>query len=357
MASHRRFSDIALDIGPASIAWCQFRRTAAGRVPHCCGAVFDGLRQRPEADLTSGRLLGRVARVAEQSRFRGRSVAIALKPPDVAFIPMTVPAALLEGPAAQRLTAMRFEAAREMQTDANSLLLDTLPLPPGNRNGQNTMIVAAPRDVVARWSGLLESVDLDLATVDTAPLAMLRAAAVGKTIEPNALWGVVDIGFSSSVVALAIGHAMVYVRLMAEAGDAATSAIAQTLNVDYGPAEIVKTRFAAADRLPEPAGDSVAPHEDPRAAAMIRTHFELIASEVSRAFAYALESYDNVVATALYLTGGGSEAREACEVFAHTLGIPVSRIEPPRSSADRALSDAELRRAAVAYGLALGDRA
>lgn len=356
MLPRRRYSDIALDIGPASIGWCQLRRTAAGSVAHRCGAAFDALRQRPECELTSRLLLARVARLAQQTGFHGRAVSIALKPPEMAFIPSTVPTALLDGPAAQRLTAMRFEAAREMQTDPNGLLLDTLPLPPGNRNGQNIMIVAAPQNVVERWSTLLESIDLDLARVDAAPLAMLRAAARDKTIEPNALWGVVDIGFSSSVVALAIGHSVVYVRQVAEAGDAATAAIARTLNVDYGPAEVVKTRFVGAARAQAPDADAADAAEDPRAAAMIRTHLAMIATEVSRAFAYTLESYDNVVATTLYLTGGGAEAHEACELFGRALDIPVSRLETPRTSSGPAASDAEIRRAAVAFGLALGDR-
>lgn len=391
------------------------------------GVVEDPLRQRSEALTTRTISVERAARLVEQADFRGRPAAFALRPPDVIFHSATLPEAVRAAPPAERQTMLRFEAARQVQTDPEALEVDCWPLPPGNRTGANTMIVAARREALERWVAFFQEVGLELSRIDVLPCALLRSAwraglpkeasqprgdeatqrespsgsapqspsgsaghrlAAPAPAEPHqCLWGVLDVGFSGSLLAVALGNQCVYVRGLATGGDAFTSALVDALRVDYGTAETLKRRYAQpGPRTAEPPGasDTEGPGPSPAAApasqlarpaeatgqhelaeirglvdTVLRSRVRSLAADIERAFAYAMESYPEAVPVGLYLCGGGAKLGRLSEDLQELLGIAVARLNP---CADvvmpaRGLPVQEGQQAHLAgcIGLALGD--
>jgi len=311
------------------------------------GVAEDPLRDRPAADQAQRIAVERVVRLVRQSNFRGRRASIALKPPEVAFHAATVPDAFFTVPHGQRLTMLRFEAARQMQAAPEELEVDFWRLPPGNRAGHNVVIAAAKREAVVNWVRRLAQVGLELSLVDELPCALIRSAwrvgLPGRTDRPpeECLWGVLDIGFSGALLAVALGSQCVYVRTMTAGGDSLSSAIENAVRVNYGAAEILKRQYqpprAASDRsLPaaplSPSSPTVAAaRPDGLAAplhALLRTRLRMLAVDTERAFAYAMESYPTATPVGLYLCGGGAKLAGLPELLAEWLGIEIRMLNP-----------------------------
>lgn len=363
----RHHSRIALDIGPASVAACQIRRTRRDRPTlHRWGRIEDPLRQRPtwtRADPAGAIPSDRVGRLVAQLGFRGRGVVLALKPPDVHFLPVALPAPMLAAPTDQLRTAMSFEAARELQVDPKSVVVDGWSLPPGNRSGHNLMICAASRTLVDNWSAAAEALGLWVERVETAPSALLRVAwrSQAPRLTTERVWGVLDLGFAASVLALARGPECIFVRNLSIAGDALTLAILDALGVDYATAEMLKREYSVlptgGDAGP---GTGAATVEVPQALhSVIRQRVKALASDVERAFSYALESYPDLAAGPLFLAGGGCRLKGLPEALGEHLGIDVALLDPrpalELNPAGPPLPPDEQPGAGPSIGAALGD--
>lgn len=323
-------------------------------------ALFeDPLRDAPDSQQQRDLSASRLARMITQGAFHGRDAVLGLKPPDVNLFPIALPEALLAESPEQLATALRFEAARETQSDPQELVVDGWPLPASGRTEHNYMIAAAGTDIVRRHVDLCESVGLDLLRIDVAPGALLRAAWHNKHFGDDVIWGVLDIGFSSTVLALAIGQHCVFVRSARTTGNTFTTAIADALTVDYGEAERLKRNV----RLPRDDADRTSARnqqQDKLLWSILRPSIKSLAREVERAFAYAMESYPERNPSELFLAGGGGRMHGLPETLKKILGIDVGVLDPGTDLHPHTLATpaAEPQSAfAAPIGLALGDLA
>ncbi|MBU0641578.1 MAG: pilus assembly protein PilM [Planctomycetes bacterium] len=348
-------SSIALDAGPASIALCQLTRKRGSLGFHRWGALEDPLRERTAGEQLDRLPLERATRLVEQTGFRGHQVSIALKPPDAFFQAAKIPDSMRGAPRPQWLTMLRFEAARDAQCDPEELEVDFWRLPPGNRSGANVMITAVHRPVIARWCEALRAMGLTLRQVDVAPCALLRAAwhtglprvrpgADAKPEQRQVLWGVLDIGFSGALLAVALNSHCVYVRPLMTGGDALSLALVDALEVDYAVAETLKRQYTGPRPTParaegQPPSDSietlppaVANHAldgvDQALHAVLRARIRHLATEIERAFAYPMENYPDATPTAIYLCGGGARLGGLPEALHRLLGVEVALLDP-----------------------------
>jgi cell division ATPase FtsA len=277
---------------------------------------------------------------------------------------------MLSGPRTQRTTMLRFEAARHVQVDPETLEVGLWPLPPGNRSGSNVMIVAAKREVLSRWVGVLDAIGLELSEVDALPRALLRVAAhaglpTAESDRPasESLWGALDIGFSGALVAVALGSQCVYVRAIALGGDSFTAAVRDALRVDYGTAERLKRQY----RSPGQVEGSPAAGDQGESAqlqgvlhSVLQGRVRTLAGEVERAFAYAMESYPEKTPVGLYVCGGAAKLAGLPAGLRQRLGIevkllnPCCRVEVPAGGIP--VQETHYPSLAACVGLALGGR-
>lgn len=325
----RRCSGIALDIGRASVSACQVARNRRGLTLCKWGAVEDPLRERPSGDELSDTPVERTTRLVRQLGFRGRDLLLALKPPDVSFLTVTVPDAISSASPEQLLNGLRFEAARELRCDPSSLVVDGWPLPRGNRSGENYMITAIPQTAAARWSSFADSIGMILRRIEVLPSALLRAAWRDGRQADDALWGVLDLGCRSCVLALAKGPHCVYVRQLSINGDCLTQSICDSLGVDYAAAEMLKREYRASpDTGRTDRGSAVGDRVPQSVHSLLRSHIKTLAGELERAFGYAMETYPDLSPTALYLSGSGTRLSGLRQTLRERLGIDVELLNP-----------------------------
>ncbi len=362
MWMRRRCSSIALDVGRASVTACQVSRDRAGLTLHKWVAVEDPLRERPDGDALGEAPVERTGRLIRQSGFRGREVILALKPPEVSFLTVTAPEALLNSSREQMLTGLKFEAARELQCDPKTLVVDGWRLPEGSRAGDNYMIAAIAEDTVKDWSRFADSTGLLVRRIEVLPSALLRAAPRGDPGEQKSLWGVLDLGYGSCVLTLAKNAHCIYVRQLSVDGDSLTMAIRDALGVDYGTAEILKRQYRP------PADDAAGRRRDDRSDGgdmplavhtLMKSQINALIAELERAFGYVMESYPELSPTVLHVSGGGAKLNGLCDTLHERLGIGVRPLDPCQGlktgrSASPVEEDSHACLAA-SVGMAIGD--
>ena len=384
----RTHSTIALDVGPASVALCQLTRRRGGVALHRWGVLEDPLRSRLETDDICASAAERTARFVRQTGFRGRAATLVLRPPDVTFHAVTLPDALSAAPAAQRQTMLQFEAARQIQATPEEIQADYWPLPPGNRSGTNAIIVAARRTVLDGWLDFFNVIGLEPSRIDVSPCALLRCAwrsglpgNRGERSVGECLWGMLDIGYSDALLAIALGSQCIYVRTLPIGGDAFTTAIAKMLKVDYGVGETLKRRYIppgatqpSQEQQDSPADSrcykgTTGPSREAAGAdldelggavhTVVRGRLRALAVDIERAFSYAMESYPEATPVGLYVCGGGARLTQLPEALQKLLGVEVVVLNPcarvtPRPSAPP-VPEVHFPNLAACVGLALGD--
>lgn len=374
-------SAVALDVGAGSISLCQLAHRAGTTELYRWGVVEDPLHAQPATADLRDLSVERTARSVSQSGFCGRTAALAFKPPDASFHAAALPDALRAAPRLQQLATLQFDAARQMQADPAEVCVDFWPLPPGNRSGNNVMIAAARREVVDRWSAFVDAVGLELWRIDVLPHALLRSAwragLPGQQAQRpvgECLWGILDVGFSGSLLVIVLGHACVYVRTSPVGGDALTTTVGESLHVDYGTAETLKRRHtlqasAESDRRPASEPPPAPPDAEVKSGrtdelddlvhTVLRSRLRSLADDIGRAFAYAMESYPAAVPTGLYVCGGGAKLARLPEVLGGLLGVDVARLNPcagmASARAGPPVQEVHQPNLAGCVGLALGD--
>lgn len=359
MRLRKKKSIVAIDAGPGSLAVCQLTRRSAVCL-HRWGYIEDPLRCEIQSEMPARALpIDRLTRLVEQAGLRGREASLALKPPDVSFQSTKLPTAVSQAPRNAQVQGLRLEAAHHMQCSPDELEVDFWHLPAGNRAGCNVMVVAVPRETLDYWGQLVEQIGLTLARVDVLPCAHLRTAwrsgipgATDESSLHDQLWGVLDIGYSNACLTLALGNQCVYVRGLSVGGNSFTTAIRETLDVDYQTAESLKRQLSSPDQA-GPLGSSKVLEP------VIRMRTRSLAVEIERAFAYAMESYPEAHPCGLYLCGGGAKLAGVDQGLQGLLGIDVQRLDPcadlDTGRSARPVGAHQISGLATCVGLALGD--
>lgn len=360
LLKRQRVSTIAIDAGPASVVVCQLSADGDGRPRLLQHALLqDSLRSRPLETEFESRAIDRTRRILRQTQFIGGLTGVALRPPAMNFYPFTLPEALGRAPRAELLPPLRLEAARQLQVDPATIEVDYWELPTRTRRGVAVMIAAMRRETVARLERFVEGIGLVLSRIEALPCALIRAAwLAGAPCTPgappaaDALWGVLDLGFTGAMLTLALGPTCVYVRPLNLSGDGVTIALMDALEVDYTTAETLKRRCAG-----QAASASTAPLDPDLVQVVqntIRSMTRPLADEVERSFSYAIEACPSATLAGLYLTGGSARLTAVAGVLRDVLEMEVRPLE---FSADCAanLSGVDGTMYAAAVGAALCD--
>lgn len=179
---------------------------------------------------------------------------------------------------------------------------------------QDLLLVAAPRVSVQAHVDVAERAGLVPVAIDFAPLASIRAVADETSAEAEAL---VDIGGHITHVALHQGEAVRLVRVLNTAGRDVTRAIAASLGIEPGVAELLKRGEV------DPSEESGLDRASVRAAALdaARPLVEEIASTIE----FSLRQMPDLRVARIVMTGGGSHLEGIVELLDERLPLPVER--------------------------------
>ena len=186
------------------------------------------------------------------------------------------------------------EAEKYVPFEIEDVYIDfsILNLPEDERGGANIYLVAAKKEVVDEYAGLLEDIGLvpSVIDVDAFTLANVFESVFGKEAEPAVL---LDIGASNANMIIVIGGVPVFTRDMAFGGEQLTEAIQESTGLSREEAEKVKISGTKDTALMKEVSE------------IISTQVNLWIDEVGKALTfYKANAPENEHPQKIYLSGG-----------------------------------------------------
>lgn len=338
---------VGLDIGSTAVRIAEVTRgdrpavVRLGQVPLPLGAVEAGEVVRPE------QVTDALSRVLEVSGIKRREVYVGFSSAKVVAREIALPWL----PIKELRAALAFQVSEYIPMAPEEAVMDFSLLNEGEMEGQraqNLLLVAAQKSAVALHLDAAIAAGLVPLGVDLSPFAAVRATSSDDADEAEAL---VDIGGHLTSVALHRGQSVRLVRILGVAGRDVTRAIARSLNVDEGTAELLKRGEAG---LAEEGADRSRARQ-----ASLQAATPLV-EEIASTIEFSLRQNPNLAVSRIVMTGGGSHLEGVVDLLGSRLPLPVERAKVFGRARSRLVPELGAmvesgRTFSVAIGLALPD--
>ena len=305
-------SPIGLDVGGRHVKAAQLEK-AHGTSAWRLSAVALFPRPRPGQDLTAQEAHD-IAEVLFRRGFNGNKVVVPVPNEKLLTGVLEVPARAPNVPVEQ---IARMELARTHRCPPDSFEMGCWDLPAPDRAKRNApvMAVACAHHEANAVLDVFESAGLNVTALDVRASALARAAAPMIPTD-KAVCAVLDLGWSSAMLVMLRGGAVVYTRALPDAGMRILhDAIAKRCGLD---AEVVDFLLAnSAGEAALPAGGAL-PAE---ARGLLAAHLESLIQELKVSLTYVSHEYSDTPLTRLLLTGSGAAMRGLAASLSRDLGL------------------------------------
>ena len=342
---------VGLDIGSSAVKAVELRHgrgacslAAFGVAPLPAGAV-DGA----DGSIADRDAVVRAVRTLLDGRgFKTRAVALALAGNAVMVRRIELPAMS----PAELDASIYWEARQHVPFPAEEVTLDykvlRAPSGPEAAGSTDVLLVAARKDRVAEYAGVVEQAGCTPAVIDVDVFALLNAHELNYGGDAAAVLALIDVGASAASVTVVAGGQPVGTRALPLGARSYQDALRGELGLEpVEAARIVQPQPGAA-----PAADE--------ARGVLRSVSERIAAEIADTLDFFRGSGPIDELGALVLCGGGARVAGLADALAARQQVPVHVLDPFRRVAGTSGRYADERTlAAVAVGLALrqaGDR-
>jgi len=344
---------VGLDIGSSAVKAVELRpvgkgfRVAAIAVePVPPDSIVDG------AIIDGTAVADAIRRIFDRKMFKARDVAASLSGNAVIVKKITLPV-MTE---AELDESIYWEAEQYIPFDIQDVNLDYQVLDaPGaaeNRGNMDVLLVAAKREKIADYTGVIAQAGRTPVIVDVDAFALQNAYEINYGTEPSQVVVLLNAGASAININIVSGNQSVFTRDVSMGGNAYTEAIQRELNLP----------FESAEQLKRGQGVDGATFEDVRA--VLRAITDNLLLEIQKTFDFfkATASSDRI--DRIVLSGGASRTEGFREALQERFDAPVEDFDPFRTIGfdERKLGAVASEMAptsAVAVGLALrwvGDR-
>ena len=283
--------------------------------------------------------------------FKGRNVVMGLDPPELVATAVNLPlnGRSLDDP--QIRSALSFELARHITCELAAAEVRAWPLPKGAGMAPTVMGVAVPRKLVTDLHDLVASVGYSCRRVDAGACALARCCTVFCQPPPDTIWGVLDIGRTTSRLAVVVDGVPVLQRELPTGGNIFTFRVAEAMKLAPQAAERLKRDYGITGGYPRLRDDGLAAERgcDPSAPqrqspqpeqpadrlqvprlvfSAVRRSLTTLALEVEKSMAYAMHLHGDLPVSNLYLAGGGAGLKGLPEFLSQEIGIDVKLTDP-----------------------------
>ena len=343
---------VGLDIGSSAVKAIElkksgrgFKVTAIGVEPVPPDSIVDG------AIIDAGAVTDAVRRLLQGPRFKAKDVVASLSGSSVIVKKISLPV-MSEADLAESIT---WEAEQYIPFDIADVNLDyDILTPAAQRQGtMDVLLVAAKKDKIADYTGVVTSVGKRAVVVDVDAFALQNAFETNYTDAAGKVVALINAGASAININLVQDGTSLFTRDVSLGGNAFTEAVQKELGLPFEGAEDAKRGLPVEGVRPE----DVAP--------VLSAVMENVLLEIEKTFDFfkATASSDRI--DRIVLSGGASRIEGFAQALAARFHTQVEMFDPFRQvSIDPAklgvASAEELAPvAAVAVGLALrkvGDR-
>ncbi len=343
---------VGLDIGSSSVKAIElkasgrgFKVVALGVEPVPPDSIVDG------AIIDAGAVTDAVRRVLESPRFRAKDVVASLSGSSVIVKKISLPVMSDE----DLSQSIQWEAEQYIPFDIQDVNLDYQILTPvSQRQGtMEVLLVAAKKDKIADYTGVVSAVGRTAVVVDVDAFALQNAYEANYGIEPGRVVALVNAGASATNINLVCDGTSLFTRDVGIGGNAFTEAIQKELGLPFESAEDAKKGLPVEGVRP----DELRP--------VLTAVMDNVLLEIEKTFDFFKATSANDRIDRVLVSGGGSLVESFDQALRDRLGVEVERFDPFKTvSVDPAVlqggTAADYAPAcAVALGLALrkgGDR-
>jgi len=342
---------VGLDIGSSAVKTVELKASGRGYK-----VVAFGTESVPPDSIVDGAIIDAVSvadavrRVFEGMGTRTRGVAASLSGNAVIVKKISLPTMT----DAELTESIRWEAEQYIPFDIQDVNLDHQVLDAGGGGpGQmDVLLVAAKKDKINDYSGVIAQAGRQAAVIDVDAFALQNAFEANYDLEPGVVTVLMNAGASAVNINIVSGTASLFTRDISTGGNAYTEAIQREFNLSFAHAEQVKRGHAADGVTP----DDVRP--------VIRAVTENVLLEVQKTFDFYRATAPSDRLDRILICGGASRTEGLLADVGERFGLPVEPLNPFRRVAfDAGRFGIEAGEAAatavVAVGLALrrvGDR-
>ena len=299
--NHPSRSAIGLDVGGrhANAAQLEKADTASG---WRLAAVAHFPRTRVSGDLTSDDV-HEVAEVLFRRGFSGHRVVIAVPNEKLLSGVLDVPARAANVPVEQ---IARMELARTCRCSPDSFEMGCwdLPAPARAKRNAQVMAVGCAHQEANAFLDIFESAGLDVKALDVRACALARAAAPLMPAE-KAVWAVLDLGWSSGMLVMLYGDAVVYTRTLSDSGvKSLHESLKKRCGLDSDVTDYLLSEANARDMADAalPSGESL----PPEARGVLAAYLESLTHELKISLTYVSHEYSDTPINRLLLTGSSA---------------------------------------------------
>ena len=338
---------IGLDIGATAVRAAVVRPIVVDGIPSV-SVVAIGQVALPDGAVVSGVVTDEAAVVKalkhlwRTNHIRGHRVVLGITNQQIVVRDLQMPVL----PPDQLLRALPFRAREVVAMPLEQALLDFVPLgdPNTDRNTQEGLLIAAPRQPVVAAVEAVEQAGLRVARVDLASFAALRSCAHGGLTGE----AVIDLGAHlTNVVVHNMGVPKV-VRTVGQGGHGLTMRLAERLDLSLPDAEAAKVQNGLRG-------------SDRRVVDLLTEAVRPMLAEIRSSIQYFSVNSDGAPIERITLTGGGAALRGVSDELAEQTGVPVDVVpaafvahEHWAASKHTRSGPADGAASAVALGLGMG---
>ncbi len=337
---------IGLDIGSSSVKVVQLRRRkkdvelqAFGMEPLQPQTIVDGTIMDQMAVVDAIRALW------SRLRLRGKDVAVAIAGHSVIIKKISVPKMSM----AQLDEQVPYEAEHHIPFAKDDVELDFEVVVPENAAGKmELLLVAAKKEVVQDYAGVVRDAGLNPVIVDVAAFSTQNAYEVNYDLADNETVVLINIGASISNINVVRGKVSLFTRDVAIGGNAFTEEIQKQLSVDQREAEAYKVGGSYDEH-------GVVPQEVER---IIEGVADVMAGEFQRSLDFFLATSADTEVTKICLSGGTAKVSALARAIEKRSRLGVELVDSWRRivispNLDTAYLGAHSPEALVGVGLAL----
>ena len=309
---------VGLDIGSSAVKAIElkksgrgFKVTAIGVEPVPPDSIVDG------AIMDAGAVTDAVRRLLQSARFKAKDVVASLSGSSVIVKKINLPV-MSEADLAD---SIQWEAEQYIPFDIQDVNLDYQILTPvAERQGtMDVLLVAAKKDKIADYTGVVSAVGKKTVVVDVDAFALQNAFEANYTEDAGKVVALINAGASAININLVSGGTSLFTRDVGIGGNAFTEAVQKELGLPFEGAEDAKRGLPVEGVRPE----DVRP--------VLHAVMENVLLEIEKTFDFfkATSASDHI--DRIVVSGGASMVEEFEAALRERMGTEVERFDPFRN--------------------------
>jgi type IV pilus assembly protein PilM len=308
---------VGLDIGSSAVKAIElksagkgYKVTGFGSEPVPPDSIVDG------AIIDAAAVADAIRRLFESRNIKTKDVVASLSGNAVIVKKITLPM-MTE---AELGESIYWEAEQYIPFDIQDVNLDYQILdrgdPANGRNNIEVLLVAAKKEKIADYTGVIAQAGRSAVVVDVDAFALQNAYEVNYGIEPSAVVALLNAGASATNINILQGDQSVFTRDIAIGGNAYTEALQRELSLP----------FESADQLKRGQPIDGATYED--AKPVLRAVTENVMLEIQKTFDFFKQTASSDRIDRIILSGGASRAEGFTDMLAERFQTAVEPFDP-----------------------------